>query len=93
MTKQPHSEQYERARGAFDELGIEDRAVFLIEAVVTTMAEGVEKAGRVLADELDGLFRKSREQASGEGGTSTAKPPSEESRPTDASGAESNTET
>lgn len=93
MTKQPHSEQYERARGAFGELGIEDRAVFLVEAVVTTMAEGVEKAGRVLADELDGLFRKSREEASEEGRASKTKPPSEESRPGDTSDADANTET
>lgn len=93
MTKQPHSEQYERARGAFDQLGIEDRAVFLIEAVVTTMADGVEKAGRALADELDWLFKKGKEQAADEGHSSTAKPPSEESRPTDASGADFNSET
>ena len=57
MTQQDaHSKQYRQAREAFDGLKIEDRAVFLLEATVSTVARGVEEAGRVLANELDRMF-------------------------------------
>ena len=51
-----HRKRYHQAREAFDELKIEDRAIFLLEATVTTVARGVEEAGRALADELDRFF-------------------------------------
>jgi hypothetical protein len=49
--------RYQRTRAEFDELAIEDKAVFLVEATVSTIARGVEEAGRKLAEELDTLFR------------------------------------
>lgn len=88
MRKDPHSEAYERARDAFDDMKIEDRAVFLIEATVSTIARGIDQAGRAVADELDRLFRMRPESGKGagtgcgstEGG---AAPPSEERRTED----------
>ena len=63
MTQQDaHSKQYRQAREAFDHLKIEDRAVFLLEATVSTVARGVEDAGRVLANELDRMFDAFRQQ-------------------------------
>ena len=63
MTQQDaHSKQYRQAREAFDHLKIEDRAVFLFEATVSTVARGVEDAGRVLANELDRMFDAFRQQ-------------------------------
>lgn len=50
------STHYKRTREAFDDLKIEDKAIFLVEAAIATVARGVEQAGRVLARELDALF-------------------------------------
>lgn len=55
-----HRKQYRQAREAFDGLKMEDRAVFLLEATFSTVARGVEEAGRALADELDQVFRSFR---------------------------------
>lgn len=57
-----HRKRYHQAREAFDDLKIEDRAVFLLEATVSTVARGVEEAGRALADEFDRFFRTCREE-------------------------------
>ena len=77
-----HSKQYHQAREAFDDLKIEDRAVFLLEATVSTVARGVEEAGRILADELDRLFssfRKEEPEASrGTASPGPAEPPTAE---------------
>lgn len=54
--QQARSTQYERARREFDSLQIEDKAIFLVESTVTTVARGIEEVGRVIADELDALF-------------------------------------
>ena len=54
-----NKEQYDKARSEFDQLKPEDKAVFLVEAVVSTMARGVEQFGRVVVDELDRIFKKS----------------------------------
>ncbi len=97
MRKESHSEEYERARSAFDDLKLEDRAVFLIEATVSTIARGVDKVGRVLADELDRLFR-TRPGAAEEGAAASSaqeasNPPSEERRPGDTPGVDTHVET
>lgn len=52
-----HREHYYRTREAFDDLETTDKAVFLIEATVATIAKGLEEAGQTLAAELDHLFR------------------------------------
>lgn len=53
-------ERYERARSEFDHLRIEDKAIFLLEATVSTMARALEDAGHALADEIDSWFRPHR---------------------------------
>ena len=58
MAKQrTHSDQYQRARREFEDMRIEDKAVFLVEATVTTMARALEAAGEALARELDRIFQ------------------------------------
>ena len=54
--QQTRSKQYERARSEFNNLKIEDKAVFLVESAVTTVARGIEEVGKMVADELDALF-------------------------------------
>lgn len=49
--------QYRRAREAFDDLRVEDQAVFIVEAAVGVLARGVEQAGHAVADALDDLLR------------------------------------
>lgn len=56
-------EQYTRTRTEFDHLAIEDKALFLIEATVSTLARGLEEAGQVLANELDRWFHPPAERA------------------------------
>ena len=47
---------YEGARAAFDQLRLEDKAVFLLESLVTTVARGVEAAAQGVADAIDDVF-------------------------------------
>ena len=49
---------YDRTRRQFDDLRLEDKAVFLVEATAGTLARGLEEAGHAVADSLDGLFRR-----------------------------------
>lgn len=51
-------EQYKRVRNEFEDLQIEDKALFLLEAMVSTVARGVEQAGKGFADEIDKAFRR-----------------------------------
>ncbi len=74
--EQTRDAAYEKARAAFEELGIEDRAAFLIEAAAVTLGRGVEEAGRTLAHVLEDLF-KAGDDAGGDGEsgeTETPKP-------------------
>lgn len=48
--------RFREAQSAFDQLDVEDKAIFLVEATLSTVARGIEEVGRVLADELDTLF-------------------------------------
>lgn len=48
-------DSYQSARKAFDALDIEDRALFLLEATVTTIGRGIEEAGRALSRVLEDL--------------------------------------
>lgn len=50
-------EQYRRVRDAFDDLKVEDQAVFLAEAAVGVVARGIEQAGHAVAEALDELLR------------------------------------
>ena len=55
-TQDPRREQYDQARSAFEELSIEDRVLFLLKETITTVADGIERAGRTVANELDAVF-------------------------------------
>ena len=59
-----NKEQYEKARREFEELRIEDKAVFLVEAAAATLARGVERFGSAVVDEMDRAFRKKEAQQS-----------------------------
>lgn len=53
----PRNPQYERARKAFEDLSIEDRALFLVQETVGTVVRGIEEAGKALSREIDAAFR------------------------------------
>ncbi len=62
MMDNDKSQEYERARAAFDALRMDERAAFLVESLVAMVADGVGEAGRVvkevvddMAEALDGL--------------------------------------
>ncbi len=77
MTKRQQSdrEAYERTRRDFDEMRLEDKAIFLVEATASTLARGIEEASRAAADELDDLFhRKTRKKDKKRGGPGAAEP-------------------
>lgn len=46
-------DRYREARRRFDDLEVEQRARFLLEASLSTIAQGLEWAGQQLADSLD----------------------------------------
>jgi len=55
-----HDSRYREARRHFDELEIEERSRFLIEATASTLADGVMRAGEVLADGIEETLRQAR---------------------------------
>lgn len=61
-------EQFEKTRQEFEQLRTEDKAVFLVEAVVSTLARGVEQFGQAVADELNRAFKKREEDSAGAAG-------------------------
>lgn len=52
--------RYEDARRHFEELDVEEKASFLVEAAASTLARGVSEAGEVLAGTLEDLVRQAR---------------------------------
>lgn len=66
MTEQHsrHREHYQEARRKFDDLRIEDKAIFLLESTVTTLARGLEEVGRVIADSLEKTFESAERRRS-----------------------------
>ena len=57
------SKKYNRVREKFEELPLEEKATFLVEAVFTTLTRGVEQAGKAFSEELNSLFDQARERA------------------------------
>ena len=55
--------RYDEARRTFDDLDVEDRARFLVEATASTLAHGLLRAGEVLADGLEDAIRQARKQS------------------------------
>jgi hypothetical protein len=52
--------RYDDARRSFDDLDVEERARFLVEATASTLAHGLLQAGEVLADGLEDAIRQAR---------------------------------
>lgn len=78
MTEQAgHSERYHETRRQFDELRLEDKAVFLLEATVSTLGRGLEQAGRVLGDALENAFNEAERAAGKETGADDPEPSSD----------------
>ena len=50
-------DSYDQVRHDFEDLEIEERARFLIEASASTLAKGVEQVGHVLAEGLGDVIR------------------------------------
>ena len=53
---QERKEQYKRVRTDFEDLAIEDKALFILEATVSTLARGIEQFGRVVSDQINDVF-------------------------------------
>ena len=67
MTDQGTHHRYEDARRSFDHLDVEERARFLVEATASTVAQGVLRAGEVLADGLEDTLRQVRKRSAASG--------------------------
>ncbi|MFW5955272.1 MAG: hypothetical protein ACOCSK_00850, partial [Rhodothermales bacterium] len=67
MTEQDkeHREQYHEARRQFDDLKLEDKAVFLLESTVSTLARGLEELGRAVADSVEKSFEEAERAGAG----------------------------
>ncbi len=57
------SEEYKRVRDNFEELPFEEKASFLLEAVFATVTRGIERAGKVVSEELETVFKQAQEAA------------------------------
>ncbi|PSQ98135.1 MAG: hypothetical protein BRD51_03420 [Bacteroidetes bacterium SW_11_64_17] len=69
-------DSYDQVRHNFEDLKIEERARFLIEASASTLAKGVEQVGHVLAEGLEDVIRHERrsETRAEESGPGAAEP-------------------
>ena len=72
---QERKEQYRKVRTDFEDLEIEDKALFLLEATVSTIARGIEQFGRVVSDQINDAFgKRSERRAESETRTTTTEP-------------------
>jgi hypothetical protein len=61
---------YRSAREAFDDLAVDEKARFMVEAMMSTVAEGIDRISQVIADGFDSVDAEStEEQTSGEAAT------------------------
>ncbi len=61
QNRSAHSDAYRAAREQFDQLRIEERAQFLVEAMLVTIGRGLETAGETISREMDGALSSVRE--------------------------------
>jgi translation initiation factor 2 alpha subunit (eIF-2alpha) len=54
--------RYERTKRDFEEMNLEQKASFLLEATASTLARGLEEVGRSVGEELEDLFRRARKR-------------------------------
>lgn len=62
-------DSYEQLRQAFDELDVEKRTRFLIEASASTLAAGLEQVGHVLAHGLEDMMHERPRSSDSSSGT------------------------
>jgi hypothetical protein len=58
MPTKEKSSDYRDAKDAFDSLELEDKAVFLMDAVFSTVLKGVEDVSSAVSDAMDDLVRR-----------------------------------
>lgn len=54
---------YERARELFEQLRIEERALFLVESMASTLVQGVDEASKAFMKDVETFVSKAKEQA------------------------------
>jgi len=52
----PRREYYKRVHDAFDELTIEDKAVFLVKEALNTFVQGIDEATRIIMSGFEAMF-------------------------------------
>jgi len=60
-TQSRHSETYQQARSQFDQLRLEEKAEFLVEAMLVTIGRGLETAGETISREMEGILTNVRD--------------------------------
>lgn len=65
-------DSYDQARRSFEELEADEQASFLVEATATTLARGLEQAGRTLAEGLQQFVRQAQRRSSSSPDASSA---------------------
>lgn len=54
---------YERARELFEQLRIEERALFLVESMASTLVQGVDEASKAFMKDVEAFVSKAKEEA------------------------------
>lgn len=62
-TRQERSEAYEQARSQFDDLGSEEKAAFLVESIIHTVADGLKEVSDQVSDAFKQACEKAEEEA------------------------------
>lgn len=63
MAEEERRTRYDEARRNFDDLSVEERTRFLVEATASTIAQGLLQAGEALADGLEDVIRQARQRS------------------------------
>ena len=58
-----HNEQYRKAREEFDDLAIEEKAVFMVESAFSMLALGIESVGNVFSDLINKVYKAEEDEA------------------------------
>ena len=56
-----NNEQYRKAREEFNDLKIEEKAIFLVESAFSMLAHGIEAVGNVFSEQIDKVYESEEE--------------------------------
>jgi hypothetical protein len=56
------NEQYRRARDEFDALKIEEKAIFMVEAAFSMLAQGIESIGNLFSEQVNKVYEDQAEE-------------------------------